>query len=147
MPCISLFTNSLPSLLPFHTLHSIAQHRTIRPNACVYLYRHSAHLFIKTKDINSHNSPDPRTHVMKSEVGNDMERAWCDDCGCGIWIRTSRAPELTYLKAGMSSLLSSPIFPILKELSTICMAATKLHLYMYIWRSGTMEYQGRTELN
>lgn len=65
-------------------------------------FRHSAHLFVKTDDIDFHDSPQPKIHVMKSEVGNDMERAWCDECGCGIWIRPGTKPGMTFLKAGTS---------------------------------------------
>jgi len=37
---------------------------------------------------------------MKADSGTDMERAWCDNCGCGIWIRRPEDAERTYLKAG-----------------------------------------------
>lgn len=61
---------------------------------------HSAHLFVKTADIQT-ESPQPKKHICKSESGNDMERAWCDDCGCGIWMKSSFKPDMTFLKAGL----------------------------------------------
>lgn len=46
---------------------------------------------------------------MDAESGNPMERAWCDECGCGLWIRSpKRKPGMTNLKAGMEELISSP---------------------------------------
>lgn len=67
--------------------------------------RHSAHLFVKTSDIQS-SSPQPRTHTQKADSGTDMERAWCDECGCGIWIKSQNMSDLTFLKAGKGSVLS-----------------------------------------
>jgi len=61
---------------------------------------HSAHLFVKTKDVQSH-SPHPRTYASKADSGTEMERAWCDECGCGIWIKTAEFPDSTFLKAGL----------------------------------------------
>lgn len=61
---------------------------------------HSAHLLLKTDDIQS-DGPKPRVYVVKSDSGNEMERAWCDGCGTGIWIRQLKSPEKTNLKAGM----------------------------------------------
>ncbi|KAJ9606316.1 hypothetical protein H2200_009277 [Cladophialophora chaetospira] len=62
---------------------------------------HSAHLFVKTADIQT-SSPKPKTYTQNGDSGNPMERAWCDDCGCGIWIRSpANMPELTFLKAGL----------------------------------------------
>jgi hypothetical protein len=62
--------------------------------------RHSAHLFVETKDITA-DVPKPRTHTMTADSGNTIERAWCDDCGCGLWIRPSTKPDMTFLKAGL----------------------------------------------
>lgn len=56
-----------------------------------------------TKDVNTHNSPEPRKHTMKGDKGKDMERAWCDECGCGIWIRPGGDTEKMFLKAGKYS--------------------------------------------
>ncbi len=57
-------------------------------------------MFVKTVDIQS-SSPAPKTHTMKADSGNPMERAWCDECGCGVWIRwPNNMPEMTFLKAG-----------------------------------------------
>lgn len=61
---------------------------------------HSAHLFTTTSEIDFHDSPQPRTHTMRGESGNDIERAWCDNCGCGLWIKPSTKPDKTFLKAG-----------------------------------------------
>lgn len=61
--------------------------------------RHSAHLFVKTADIES-DSPQPKTHTMQGDSGNWIERAWCDECGCGLWIKPSTKPDMTCLKAG-----------------------------------------------
>ena len=39
---------------------------------------------------------------MKGDSGNTLERAWCDECGCGIWIRSpAQKPDMTMLKAGL----------------------------------------------
>ena len=66
--------------------------------------RHSAHLFVKTQDIQT-NGPEPRTHTMDAESGNPMVRAWCDECGCGLWIRSpKKKPGMTNLKAGMETM-------------------------------------------
>jgi hypothetical protein len=59
---------------------------------------------VKTDDIQS-NSPQPRTYTQKADSGTDMERAWCDECGCGIWIKSQGMPELTFLKAGKENVL------------------------------------------
>lgn len=61
--------------------------------------RYSAHLFVNTKDIHT-SSPNPRRYTLKSDSGNSMERAWCDECGCGIWIKSDKMPDQTFLKAG-----------------------------------------------
>ena len=62
--------------------------------------RHSAHMFVKTADIQT-SSPQPRIYAMKADSGKPMERAWCDECGCGIWIRSpEKRPDMTMLKAG-----------------------------------------------
>lgn len=61
--------------------------------------RHSAHLFVKTVDIKT-SSPKPKTWVTVAESGQEMERAWCDECGSGIWLKRSSDPSMTYLKAG-----------------------------------------------
>ncbi|KAI1851005.1 hypothetical protein JX266_003670 [Neoarthrinium moseri] len=61
---------------------------------------HSAHLFVKTDDIQT-DSPQPRVYVVKADSGSDMERAWCDGCGAGIWIRQLHKPKMTNLKAGL----------------------------------------------
>lgn len=60
---------------------------------------HSAHLLLKTDDIQA-DGPKPRVYVVKADSGNDMERAWCDGCGAGIWIKQLNSPEKTNLKAG-----------------------------------------------
>ncbi|KAK6075354.1 hypothetical protein SCUP234_07800 [Seiridium cupressi] len=64
------------------------------------LVPHSAHLLVKTDDIESHG-PQPRVFVLKADSGNDMERAWCDECGTGIWIRQLKDSDMTNLKAGL----------------------------------------------
>lgn len=64
-----------------------------------FIIRHSAHLFVKTADIKS-SSPKPKTWITKAESGQEMERAWCDECGSGIWLKRSSDPSMTYLKAG-----------------------------------------------
>ncbi|KAE9968993.1 hypothetical protein EG328_007147 [Venturia inaequalis] len=61
---------------------------------------HSAHLFVKTVDIKT-SSPKPKTWVTVAESGQEMERAWCDECGSGIWLKRSSDPSMTYLKAGL----------------------------------------------
>jgi hypothetical protein len=38
---------------------------------------------------------------MNAESGNSMERAWCDECGCGIWLKSISNPSQTYFKAGL----------------------------------------------
>lgn len=75
--------------------------------------RHSAHLFVKTSDVhsqtnkNQNTGPDPKTHIVEAESGNQMERTWCDNCGCGLWIRNvTKTPEMTNLKAGESGLFT-----------------------------------------
>ncbi|KAF2480854.1 Mss4-like protein [Neohortaea acidophila] len=65
---------------------------------------HSAHLFVKTADITQHaaaSTPAPRTHSMQGESGNTITRAWCDECGCGLWIKPSTKPDMTCLKGGL----------------------------------------------
>lgn len=41
---------------------------------------------------------------MNAESGTPIERAWCDECGYGTWLRKApndgNEPEQTYLKAG-----------------------------------------------
>ncbi|KAI1617403.1 hypothetical protein EDD36DRAFT_480 [Exophiala viscosa] len=64
-----------------------------------YSSRHSAHLFVESKDITT-SSPQPRTYTQNADSGNPMERAWCDECGCGIWIKSHQMPDQTFLKAG-----------------------------------------------
>lgn len=61
-------------------------------------------MFVETKNIDTHGSPEPKTHKMDSDVsGNTLERAWCDECGCGIWMKNlSKTPDLTFMKAGES---------------------------------------------
>ncbi|KAI1626542.1 Mss4-like protein [Exophiala viscosa] len=61
---------------------------------------HSAHLFVESKDITT-SSPQPRTYTQNADSGNPMERAWCDECGCGIWIKSHQMPDQTFLKAGL----------------------------------------------
>ncbi|TID21591.1 hypothetical protein E6O75_ATG04986 [Venturia nashicola] len=63
-------------------------------------HRHSAHLFVKTADMKT-SSPQPKTWVTVAESGQEMERAWCDECGSGIWLKRSSDPSMTYLKAGL----------------------------------------------
>jgi hypothetical protein len=57
-------------------------------------------LFVATKDIIA-DVPEPRTHTMTADSGNTIERAWCDECGCGLWIKPSTKPDMTFLKAGL----------------------------------------------
>jgi hypothetical protein len=74
--------------------------RQLMTDGFKYLKRHSAHLFVKTEDVQT-DSPKPKTHTQNADSGNPMERAWCDECGCGIWIRSpEQMPDLTFLKAG-----------------------------------------------
>ncbi|PIA94599.1 hypothetical protein CB0940_08168 [Cercospora beticola] len=61
---------------------------------------HSAHMFVKTETSET-SSPTPKLHTMNAESGNPMERAWCDECGCGIWLKATKSPETTYFKAGL----------------------------------------------
>lgn len=37
---------------------------------------------------------------MKADSGNSITRGWCDECGCGLWIKPPSKPEMTCLKAG-----------------------------------------------
>lgn len=77
---------------------------TIHLPTRVWKTRHSAHLFVKTADITQHaaaSTPAPRTHSMQGESGNTITRAWCDECGCGLWIKPSTKPDMTCLKGGM----------------------------------------------
>ncbi|EME40114.1 hypothetical protein DOTSEDRAFT_28029 [Dothistroma septosporum NZE10] len=65
---------------------------------------HSAHLMMSTSVIKS-EGPTPKTYTVKADSGNTMERAWCNNCGAGIWIRQieeeGKEPERTNLKAGL----------------------------------------------
>lgn len=70
-----------------------------RADAEAHAQRHSAHLFVKTADIET-TSPEPRTYTQKADSGNEMTRAWCDGCGAGVWLRSASKPGLTFLKAG-----------------------------------------------
>ena len=38
---------------------------------------------------------------MKGESGNSIARGWCDECGCGLYIKPSTKPDSTFLKAGL----------------------------------------------
>lgn len=61
-------------------------------------------MFVETAKIET-SSPRPKLHIMNAESGNPMERAWCDNCGCGLWLRPSlkdgKEPEKTFFKAGL----------------------------------------------
>lgn len=54
---------------------------------------------MKTSVITSHG-PEPKTYSVKADSGNTMERAFCDQCGAGIWIRSVEG-DRTKLKAGL----------------------------------------------
>lgn len=57
-------------------------------------------MFVQTDTIQT-SSPTPKLHTMNADSGNPMERAWCDNCGCGIWLKSAKNPEQTYFKAGL----------------------------------------------
>lgn len=57
-------------------------------------------MFVQTSTIET-TSPQPKTHIMNAESGNPMERAWCDECGCGIWLKSTLNPAQTFFKAGL----------------------------------------------
>ena len=63
-----------------------------------YMKSHSAHLLLKS-DVIEHHGPEPKRMTIKADSGRDMERAWCNDCGSGIWI-TIVGSDMTNLKAG-----------------------------------------------
>ena len=70
-----------------------------------YIKSHSAHLLLKS-DVIKHHGPEPKRMTIKADSGRDMERAWCNDCGSGIWI-TIVGSDMTNLKAGTNRYLRS----------------------------------------
>lgn len=38
---------------------------------------------------------------MVAESGRTITRGWCDECGCGLYIKPPSKPDLTCLKAGL----------------------------------------------
>ena len=73
---------------------------------------YSAHLLVKTPDVKL-EGPAPREHTVKGVDGSDvrvehcsrlrckMRREWCDECGCGLFIKPSTKPDMTGVKAGL----------------------------------------------
>ena len=61
---------------------------------------HSAHLFVQSKHIDNHGSPEPKTWTTNADSGTEMVRAWCDECGTGLWLKTDAKSDMTFLKAG-----------------------------------------------
>ncbi|WWD18818.1 hypothetical protein CI109_103273 [Kwoniella shandongensis] len=62
---------------------------------------YSAHLITDTSNVTLEGTPEPRTHKVVGIKGMDMVRAWCDECGSGLWISPGGDPSKRYFKAGL----------------------------------------------
>jgi hypothetical protein len=43
---------------------------------------------------------EPKLHVRASDAGNDVTLAFCDECGCPLYIRVSSRPDIVGLRVG-----------------------------------------------
>lgn len=74
---------------------------------------------------------------MNGESGNPMERAWCDECGCGLWIRSPvKKPDMTNLKAGMQDCGHHRFMPCMIKDCNISGGKFEGHVLIYAGCSG-----------